>query len=382
MEIFTDQHGKTYQINTASPIAQGGEGIVCSIQGYPNLVAKIFNADSPALKSNSIVNKINYMAKLYDETDDKTRKIIQSQITWIQAVLKDKSGAFKGYIMQKVTGHITLQEAFSTSQNNRSNFTFKDKVQIAKNLCIAVNIMHVLGCVVGDFNAKNILVDIKKGTVYLVDTDSFHMAYDETRRGRTITRYYPTLVGRPEYLPKELHEYVNSQHATLDNVAQPSFNRESDLFALAIHIFQLLMNGTQPFGLKVNPAHRVESVSAVDVSWATNIKLGRYVYSDKPELSRIRQNFIPPDFAPPVEVLSRKLRELFDRAFVVSASDEKKLKRATGDNKYFSDPPVRPSAEEWYKALEAFEKSLVECKRASGHYYGNHLSSCPWCNRI
>lgn len=383
MALFVDQKGKKYTINTGNVIASGGEGDICSVQGMPSKVAKLFRIDTPAQKIKILENKITYMTQFYDHMSPKMRDIVSSQITWPEAKLMDSSGKFRGYIMQKISMHETLDCAYLESQKTQSNFSFSEKICIAKNLCIAVNIMHsALHCVVGDFNAKNIMVNVKTGTVYLVDADSFHLRYTEEIRGRKVTGYMPALVGRPEYLPKELHDYITNQNAQLDTLPQPSFNRESDLFGLAIHIFQLLMNGTHPYGLRINPANKTPSISVskVDITWAENIKRERYVYSKTPSVIKRILHYLPPTFAPPYEIIPDYLQALFEKAFVIKPENQIQLSRKSGDGKYYSDISIRPSASEWYYALNRFSNELKVCSVNPRHQYGKHLNKCPWCS--
>jgi len=383
MAVFRDQSRRnSYMIDVGNAIAHGGEGDICLIQGQPNKVAKLLHDDNPAPKMKALEKKITYMAEMYDHMPSNIRKTVSSQITWPEVALFDAAGKFRGYIMQKIIGHETLDCAYLESQKTQSNFSFAEKILIAKNLCVVVNIMHSkLHCVVGDFNAKNIMVSVRNGTVYLVDADSFHLRYSEEVRGRKVTGYMPTTVGRPEYLPREMHEYVANQNAQLDTLPQPSFNQESDLFGLAIHIFQLLMNGTHPYGLKINPAMRTPSfsVSKTDIGWAENIKKNRYVYSKTPSIIKRLGHYMPPDYAPPYDVIPSELQSLFERAFIIQPADEARLGRTSGDGKYLSEPTVRPSAAEWYHALDSFQHNLSNCRKNTKHQYGKYMTECPWC---
>lgn len=385
MAVFWDQYGKkSYMVDVGNILASGGEGDIHTIQGYSRKVAKLLHSDTPAAKMRSLEKKITYMAQMYDHMPPKIRAAVSTQISWPEVALFDASKKFCGYIMQKITDHETLDCAYLESQQTKSNFTFAQKIIIAKNLCVVVNIMHsYLHCVIGDFNSKNIMVSIKKGTVYLVDTDSFHLRYTEEIRGRKVTGYMPTLVGRPEYLPKEMHDFIMSQNAQLDTLPQPSFNQESDLFGLAIHVFQLLMNGTHPYGLRINPANKTPSISVskTDISWAENIKKSRYVYSKTPNVIKLLGHYLPPKFAPSYDIIPDYLQDLFERAFVIQPADEVILSRKSGDGKYYSSTPVRPTAAEWYHALERFSKNLTVCRNNPKHQYGNHLKSCPWCGK-
>lgn len=381
MKTFYDEQKRAYRVDTDSPLGDGAEGFVCNIEGMPDKVAKILkdNATDAYLKEAS--QKISAMSNMFAGLDPDRRAAISSQITWPEITLFDSAGKFCGFIMQKITGHKTLDHAYAESQTLSRRFTFFGKVLIAQNLCIAVNQVHRLRCVVGDFNPRNIMVDVERGTVFLCDADSFHLRAKSIVRGREVQVYLPTKKGRPELEPPELHAYAKAQKASLETLPQPSFNLESDLFALAIHIFQLLMNGTHPYALAINPADRVGSIGSVDVSWVANIREGRYVYSTDPAVAKKVKGYIPPSYAPDFKIFSPPLQKLFERAFVTDASAAKTLARSPGDGKYFTmDNLVRPSAAEWYHALDAFKKHLRTCRKNSSHLYGDHLTACPWCD--
>ncbi len=382
MTYYWDGRGTRYAVKTEERLGGGGEGTIYPIDGMEGKCAKIFHDNVDAAKLSALSRKICYMQEMFARLDSETKRVMRKQVTWPEVVLLDSKKRFAGYIMPKIVGHETLNCAYLKGQQTQSSFTFAEKVQIAKNLCIAVNLMHErMHTVVGDFNCANIMHSIREGTVYLVDADSFHIQSHEQIRGRQITGYMPTNVGRPEYLPRELHDYIRTQNASLDTLPQPSFNVESDRFGLAIHIFQLLMNGTHPYGLRVNPAKksRSYSVSKLDISWAENIRKNRYVYSKSPHLYQIIYQFAPPTFAPSYDVIPDYLQAMFERAFVTSPEQEQTLARTPGDGKYMSTN-VRPSAGEWYQALDRFSRELQTCRaNPKEHQYGKHLTACPWC---
>jgi DNA-binding helix-hairpin-helix protein with protein kinase domain len=88
--------------------------------------------------------------------------------------------------------------------------------------------------VVGDLNESNVLV-ARSTLVTLIDTDSFQVQVP----GRAGTPHIHFCeVGKPEYLPPEL------QSADLRKTVRVP---EHDRFALAVLIFQLLMDGNHPF---------------------------------------------------------------------------------------------------------------------------------------
>ena len=92
---------------------------------------------------------------------------------------------------------------------------------------------------------KNIGVDPQSARVTLVDTDSYHITDSAS------SRVYRCEVGLPEYLPREIQEKMKNGQ-TLATASLPTFSKYSDLFALAVHIFALLMNGCHPFACARN----------------------------------------------------------------------------------------------------------------------------------
>lgn len=84
---------------------------------------------------------------------------------------------------------------------------------------------------------------------------------------------------------------------------------------------------------------------------------GLYAYAGLPDLA-------PPPAAPPLEVLPRRVREAFERAFVRGVPA----------------PELRPSAREWVEVLDAAPGDCRPCRvRGPQHLYPRGLRACPWC---
>ncbi|MDR2751111.1 MAG: hypothetical protein LBC41_10650, partial [Clostridiales bacterium] len=131
--------------------------------------------------------------------------------------------------------------------------------------------------------------------------------------------------------------------------ASPTFTRETDLFALAIHVFRLLMNGAHPYnGIDVTQ----ESSSAVVGAGDEPVYKGLYCFAKnkKPKNRTI----------PPLLILPDIFKEYFDRAFIDYSRG-------------------RPTWSEWLYALDEYAKRLVPCKSNKLHWYHKDLSCCPWC---
>lgn len=153
---------------------------------------------------------------------------------------------------------------------------------------------------IGDFNERNILV-AETTQVSLVDCDSMQF----TQNGHT----YLCEVGRPGYTAPEL------QGKNLRNVTR---TQESDLFALAIHIYMLLLDGAHPFQAG-DWQGRGERPGAVE-----RIKNGYYSGGPASPVKPMRT-------APSPAILPQDLRELIERALGTGASD----------------PSRRPKPHEW-----------------------------------
>src|SRR5262249_49722019 len=137
-------------------------------------------------------------------------------------------------------------------------------------------------------------------------------------------------VGMAEFQPPELRNADLSR-----TVRHPS----SDHYALAIHLYQLLMEGEHPFrGVWNGGGDKPDvPVLARDGVWA-----GRAGGPLRPRPAAIGADLLPPE-----------IRELFRRAFEDGAAD----------------PGRRPTAAEWHTALVGLENRLRQCATDGRHWY-------------
>ncbi len=338
--IFQGKSGKQY--STIEPaIGKGGEGEVFKICGMPGCVLKVFKANM--------------------RTETRHRKLLamiaspmppaaMQQITWPMDVVYS-GGQFAGYVMPSVSNTEDLNVMYS----DKYSCTLSEKITIAMNLCSAINAVHNAGQVCGDLNPKNICVDPRKALVTLVDTDSYHITDPNT------SRLYRCWVGLPEYLPKEIQIKMKNG-MTLKSAPLPTFTRASDLFALAVHIFALLMNGCHPFACAVNQRMNIGSLAGSRASVAAPQPIDN-ICNDFFPFEGSRAGITIPKYAPDFGMLPQEIQRLFLRAFV-----------SGGKN-----PADRPDAVEWYQALSKMQKHLVSCRVNKKHMYPGHLKACPWC---
>ena len=335
-------NGERYSV-VEPPLGRGGEGAVYQIAGAPGSVAKVFKQEK---RTESRHRKLLVM--LHTAMPDSAME----QITWPLDVIYE-NGSFVGYIMPKIKNSEDLNVMYS----DKYSCTLLEKITIAKNLCAAINSVHNAGQVCGDLNPKNISVDPSSARVVLVDTDSYHIT---EKNG---IRVYRCEVGLPEYLPREVQEKMRDGNR-LESAPLPTFTRYTDLFALAIHIFALLMNGCHPFACAVdNGAFNIAPLTSSQPSVSApqpidNICTGFFPFQMK------RNGITTPKYAPDYDYLPTKIRALFSKAFING----------------HTAPYERPDCIEWYQALDEMQTSLRSCRQNPSHLYPRNLSSCPWCD--
>ena len=324
MDYYNEKH-KTYTIGKY--LAKGGEGTVYMIDS--NTVAKILHDK-----------------KRTEERENKLKAMIASSIgrntdylAWPKEILYDDHGNFIGYTMPIMTGK-TLSKA-----SIDKNLSWKNRLILAINLSAAVNNVHLMGHIVGNLNLYNAMYDDKTGEIALIDCDSYHITDPNDKKE------YPCVVCKEEYIAPELqNEFGTPGHY---------FTKESDYFALAIIIFQLLAYDTHPFSVRVIKDESLEKFSRHE-----NIRAGRCIYF--PETYEYCKDEIekPPFFTLELnEIYPQNICELFRRTFVDGHKDPKK----------------RASAEEWYHALKDLLSKLNQCTQNKKHFYYDGFAECPLC---
>lgn len=323
-------------VTLAAVLATAGEGTVYSVAGRPDLAAKVFH---PTLK--------NLHAKL-----EKVAAMVQSPppgrvqpngfvvLTWPSGTVLD-GGQSIGFVMPRIDTSTAVEIHTMSNPSNREDplptapqwtrhATWGHLVNTAANLCLAVQVVHRVDAVIGDFQERNILVS-DTTQVTLVDCDS--MQFTDARG-----RQFLCGVGRPEFTAPEL--------SGVDLGARPR-GKPSDLFALAVHIHQLLMGGNHPFmrGSWTGSGQQPDALTlARSGSWAGG------------PASPLQTH----PLAPPLTFLPGDIQQLFVRAF-------------TGGVR---DPASRPSAQEWRENLLRIE--LATCARGL-HQIPGTTFRCPWC---
>ncbi len=334
--------GKQYQI-VPKPFSSGGEGDIYCVAGQEEIVIKLYHADrrTPELEA-----KITQMSR------NPPSESVLTQVAWPLDVVYD-GGAFAGFVMPKL--HITTELGKVYEYPQKTNITLQQKLILAENICVVIHAVHEAGYIFGDFNPRNIGVDLKTGRVAFLDTDTYHIVLD-----RKANRAYRCSVCAPGYCAPELlkkcadHIAAHPEDQAQAYAATPldTFTQQTDNFALAIHMFRLLMNGFSPYGgIKESESASVGSPGVGDAA----VKRDSYSFKkgNKPQSSAV----------PPMSIHPKAVQKLFERAFIDGRDH----------------PEKRPSAYEWHQALEAYEKELIPCQSKPEHFYRKGLKACPWC---
>jgi len=324
-------------VTMAAPLAGAtGEGTVFAVADRPDWAAKVFHPGLSGLDA-----KLDKVAAMVGSPPPEA---IQSDgfvvLAWPTEILTDGTDPV-GFVMPRISTSTSVELHTMSNPSNRSNpmpsapqwtqhATWNHLVNVAANLCLALESVHRVEAVIGDFQERNILVS-DTTRVTLVDCDSMQFTDSGGRQ-------FLCPVGRPEFTAPEL--------AGLDLRAQAR-EQPSDLFALAVHVHQLLMAGNHPF-LRGHWTGAGEQPHALALA-----RSGDWAGGPGSRL-------LTHPLAPPVTYLPPDIQQLFVRAFSVGASD----------------PGARPSAGEWRQALSHIQ--ITTCG-GRAHQIPLGCAVCPWC---
>ena len=322
----------------------GGEGEIFLIEGMSDYCAKIFYEKR---RTATIFQKVLAMTANPPDAGLISRREKHGSVVlaWPCSVLFDSplgSRNFIGYTMPLVdTGLFREAHCYYDPQDRIRQFggafSWRYLLTAAYNIATVTDDIHCHGHCIADISGRNILI-ARTAAVAVIDCDSFQI------RDSSSGRIFPSAVGTGEYLPPELQGH---------NFAEERVDRYyGDLFGLAVMVFKLLMGGVHPFQAGG------EGVSAFP---GIEQKIQNGVFAFASPDPRIH----PPSFAPDYRIIPPSLRHLFSRCFVDG----------------IAEPQRRPSAGEWKDSLLSEIMSMKHCRTNANHWFGGHLSACPWCSR-
>ena len=323
MKIYRSLKGKTMRLG--SQRGAGGEGEVWEVIGRPNLLAKTYHRGC----SSTTEAKLKAML---DRPPAEPRG--HTSVAWPKDLLYDGATCV-GYVMPYMRDAATTIFNFEHPAARKKRFPTCNRrhlYQMGVNLSSALELVHHAGHVVGDFNEANILAR-PNGLLTFIDTDSFQIS-DGTGR------IYRCGVGRPEMIAPEIQGKEGGEF---------DWNVEHDRFALAVHLFYLLV-GVHPFNGVLTSGAQVESI---DVHL---IRAGVFPYCPNSVAKP------PPKAVKHYERLAPGLRNEFERTFVAGNSD----------------PSKRLPAAEWWRLLTDAQKALAKCRQCRT-FNEPHLMQCFEC---
>lgn len=335
--IVYDQKGT--KIELKNELGGGGEGKIYSIAGHPRFVAKIYTSDAEAHRE-----KIEAMVAIAGGPDSER---IPDAVAWPIAALYADSArrSFVGFGMRCVEKKYSLEELHEYPAPAGMQVTMREKIDFLVELCGVVTALHQIGQVVGDFNGENIIMEMN-GHPALVDADSFCV--------RTGHRTFRCEVFNDNIVAPEIVRAARGSGGGYASCPEDVFADHADEYALAVHIFRILMNGVHPFRCTPVPLSNGSVPSPVKT-------LARVERGETPFFKKVSGVQVSP-MAPDLKELPPYLVQLFRCAFV------------DGNTK----PASRPTAQEWAAALNSYRSELVSC--GHGHWHWKDSSTCAYCD--
>jgi DNA-binding helix-hairpin-helix protein with protein kinase domain len=188
-------------------------------------------------------------AKITHMAQNPPSESVMTQVAWPLDPVFEENGAFAGFVMPRL--RITAELGKVYEYPSQTNITFRQKLILAENICVVIHAVHEAGYIFGDFNPRNIGVDLNTGMVAFLDTDSYHIVLDRAKNLAYRCNVCAPGYCAPELLKKcaeHITAHPEDQDQAYAKTPLDTFTRETDHFALAIHIFRLLMNGFSPYG--------------------------------------------------------------------------------------------------------------------------------------
>jgi DNA-binding helix-hairpin-helix protein with protein kinase domain len=321
--FFDDQRRR---VTIGAELGRGGEATVYTVEGRPELVAKIYHQ----LPSPEKTEKLSQMVKFQSES-------LLTLSAWpVGTLFSAPNKSMVGFLMKNVSSFKDIHLLYSPKSRTRefppkANWRFL--IHTAANVARAFAAVHERGHVIGDVNQSNVRVSPETAIVNLVDCDSFQISANG--------KVYPCEVGVPLYTPPELQDLEFREVVRTPN---------HDNFGLAVLIFHLLFMGRHPFAGKFLGPGEMPIEKAIAEQ--------RFAFAKDVQ----RTQMLPPPACITLAHLPQEIGDLFTRAFTSAGP-------AGG----------RPDGKQWITELDALASRLIICSKNKAHLFFNALSSCPWC---
>ncbi len=321
--LFDDQ-GRRVSLGTE--LGRGGEAAIYSVEGQPELAAKIYHQPPGTEKT----EKLSQMVKLQSE------RLLALSAWPVGTLFVAGNRSMAGFLMKNVGRFKDIHLLYNPKSRTRefspkANWRFL--IHTASNVARAFAAIHDHGHVIGDVNQSNVRVSPETAIVSLVDCDSFQISANG--------KVYPCEVGVPLYTPPELQDTEFREVVRTPN---------NDNFGLAVLIFHLLFMGRHPFAGKFLGRGEMPIEKAIAEQ--------RFAFARDAQ----RTQMLPPPACITLAHLPQEIGDLFIRAFGAHG--------AGGG---------RPDGRQWIAELDALAGRLMVCSNNKAHLFFNGLSACPWC---
>jgi len=324
LSVFFDDQGR--RVGLGAELGRGGEAAVYSVEGQPDLVAKIYHQPPGPERT----EKLGQMVQLQSE------RLLALSAWPVGSLYTTRNKTMAGFLMKNVSRFKDIHLLYNPKSRTRefppkANWRFL--IHTASNVARAFAAVHGCGHVIGDVNQSNIRVSPETAIVNLVDCDSFQISANG--------KIYPCEVGVPLYTPPELQDTEFREVVRTPN---------HDYFGLAVLIFHLLFMGRHPFAGKFLGQGEMPIEKAIAER--------RFAFARDAQ----RTQMLPPPACITLAHLPQEIGDLFTSAF---GSD------GAGSG--------RPDGRKWVAELDALASRLIVCSNNKAHLFFNGLSSCPWC---
>jgi DNA-binding helix-hairpin-helix protein with protein kinase domain len=318
------------------PLGEGGQASVFALEGTTDTVVKLYH-DEPSPEDE---RRLEGMLVLHHPdqflSEDGTGHPV---LAWPAELVRDGDDHVIGYTMRRVGApeYVPLGTLFTPAQRREcfGGVSWRFLAGIAFNLAAVVDGLHGRGLALGDLSPTNVVVN-QDGYLCFLDCDSIQFTHPVTGE------LFPCTYFTAHYAAPELQR---DEHVPR--------TQQSDDFALAIVLCQLLLVGDHPFMGVPRDAHEDD-----DADIGANIRAGLsyVVHPDRVDT---------PPATYPVRILPPAVHTLAGLAF------------GPGHD----DPSARPSSAQWMVALNETLAAIATCPMNALHTYSDHLSGCPWCAR-
>ena len=209
-------------LRTGNEIGAGGEGTVYEDEDDPRMAIKVLHPDRATPE---------HAEKLLAMRDNPPPN--PQTLGWPNLVQAEIGKKELRYRMPRAPGGSVRMYRF-TSANERRQLPphqqeYEHRTKLGVKIAEAFRQLHTIHVRIGDVNPLNILVS-HDSSVMLIDCDSFQIPHPSGGQP------YPCVVGSPEYTAPEI-----------DDFRRQFRSQDSDNFALAVLLYQLLGDGSHPY---------------------------------------------------------------------------------------------------------------------------------------